>query len=82
MHMMENKLLEELATAIEGQKTKLLAIGAKKVSPFTEEELYQPFDFPALSNDPEFLYEEGVYHGLMASLALLRRSISESDALS
>ena len=82
MDMIMNKLLEELIWAIEGQKAKLLAIGAKKVSPFTEEELYQPFDFPALSSDPEFLYEVGVYHGLMASLALLRRSISESAALS
>ena len=82
MHMMVNKLLKELISAIEGQKTKLLAIGAKKVSPFTEEELYQPFDCPSLANDPEFLYEEGIYHGQLGVMSLIKAFISESGARS
>lgn len=80
--MLQNLLMIEMLQAIEAQKEKLLKIGAKKVNPFTEEELYQPFDFPALTKDIEFTYEEGVYHGQMEMLTLLKRVISESAAQS
>lgn len=80
--MSHSQILIEMLEAIQAQKEKLLLIGAKKVTPFTEEELYQPFDFPELTRDLEFNYEEGVYHGQMEMLTLVRRVISESAGLS
>ncbi|MFZ4773397.1 MAG: hypothetical protein ACOYK9_05345 [Chlamydiia bacterium] len=70
--MQTNQLFSEIEQAIESQKQKLLDIGSKFVSPFTEEDLMQPFDFPELMRDPEFLYEEGVFHGQLQMLTILK----------
>ena len=74
--LVEN-LIAEIEQAIEDQKQKLLAIGAAKVTPFTEEELMQPFDFPQLMQDPEFLYEEGIYHGQLQMCTILRAYLNQ-----
>ncbi|MFZ4672760.1 MAG: hypothetical protein ACOYL1_00225 [Chlamydiia bacterium] len=76
--MQTSELIFEIEKAISYQKEKLLLIGQKKVQPFTEEELNQPFDWPALAKDEEFLYEEGVYHGQLGMLSLVRSLLKEA----
>jgi hypothetical protein len=80
--MKELELLKEIEKAIFHQKEKLIKMGQKKMHPFTEEELYQPFDCPSLANDPEFLYEEGIYHGQLGVMSLIKAFISESGVRS
>ncbi len=74
------KMLDEITEAIEAQKNKLLAMGAKVATPFTEEDLMQPFDYPELMRDPEFLYEEGIFHGQLELLAILNRHIVSHES--
>ena len=76
--MKEHEWIKEIEEAVMFQKEKLLSLGKKKVLPFTEEELNQPFDWPAIANDREFLYEEGIYHGQLGILSLLRRLVATS----
>jgi hypothetical protein len=70
-------LLKQIESMIENQKNKLIAIGSSKVFPFTEEDLLQPFDFPAVFSDPDFLYEEGIYHGQLEVYTLIKRLLVE-----
>ncbi|MCB1149156.1 MAG: hypothetical protein KDK48_03245 [Chlamydiia bacterium] len=70
---------EELYEAIEGQQAKTLALARRIVPHATADDILQPNDFPELENNPEFRYEEGVMHGLMAAEALFRRLASAED---
>lgn len=60
------KWSERLKELIAFQQKKLLQV-ARRIEPgITEEDLWQPNDFPTLEMHPEFRYEEGVLHGLLA----------------
>ncbi len=54
-------LLEEL---IHYQRNQLLRCGKRLVPQLTEEDLWQPNDFPELESHPHFRYEEGVLAGI------------------
>lgn len=79
--MQASELILEIEKAISYQKEKLLLMGQKKVQPFTEEELNQPFDWPVLARDEEFLYEEGIYHGQLGLLSLVRNLLAQAPSL-
>jgi hypothetical protein len=71
------KLFEDL---VELQSRKVLAKGRQIVPRLTSEDVLQPNDYPALDNDPEFRYEEGILAGLRsAEVAILS---AYRDALS
>ena len=66
---MEEEIFEELVI---GQKKKMLELAKEIVPSITEEDLLQPFDFPALENHPAFRYEEGVLEGLLTAQMAIR----------
>lgn len=71
-----NTISKELGEAIEGQQAKTLSLARRIVPHVTADDILQPNDFPELENHPEFRYEEGVMHGLMAAEAVIRRLAS------
>lgn len=66
-----------LLQMIEQQEGKLLGLARQAVPDLTPEDLRNPQDFPVLSRDPTFNYEDGLLAGLrsahMAVRAELRR---------
>jgi hypothetical protein len=56
---------------IQLQQKKLLALAQVFVPAITEEDLWQPNDFPELELNPHFRYEEGFLHALLAVKASL-----------
>jgi hypothetical protein len=63
---------EAIEQAIALQEAKLLAY-ARRINPhLTADDLLQPNDFPELEENPAFRYEEGVLHGLMAALVMMK----------
>lgn len=65
----KNKIGDEL---IAGQEEKLLKCARRIVPHVALDDLWQPNDFPELEHHPEFRYEEGVLHGIHATLMALR----------
>lgn len=59
-------LLQELA---EQQRRKLLECGKSLVPGLTDDDLWQPNDFPVLENHPLFRYEEGLWAGILTAIA-------------
>ena len=63
-----------LDTAIAQQQAKLLAL-ARRINPrLTADDVLSPADFPELTRDPLFNYEDGILAGLLSAQALLRAS--------
>ena len=62
-------LFDEL---VEGQKKKLLALAKEIVPHVTEEDILQPFDYPALEMHPDFRYEEGILAGILSAQAAFK----------
>lgn len=69
MNQAEDDLIEEL---IAGQKKTLLKLGQRLVPLLTEDDLWQPNDFPQLENNPHFRYDEGILSGMLTVQAALR----------
>lgn len=63
------QLLAELITY---QQAKLLAAARQIIPDATADDILQPNDFPELENHPNFRYEEGLLHGLLAFQTALR----------
>ncbi len=62
----------DLDQAIVQQRAKLLAL-ARRINPrLTEDDVLSPADFPELSRDPQFNYEDGILAGLISAQAVLR----------
>ena len=60
-----------LDEAITHQRAKLLAV-ANRINPrLTPDDVLSPGDFPELTNDPLFNYEEGLLAGLISARALI-----------
>lgn len=58
--------IEIIDEMVAQQKKKLLKI-ARHIEPTViMDDLWQPNDFPTLEDNPNFRYEEGVLHGLLA----------------
>lgn len=65
--------VEELLTTLaDQQRDTLLRCGRKMVPLLTDDDLWQPNDFPILESDPLFRYEEGVWSGILTALAAVR----------
>jgi len=63
------KLLEELELY---QKKHLMDFAKQFVPNITEEDILQPNDYSALESNPLFRYEEGVFHGVLATISAIQ----------
>lgn len=61
-----------LKELIDRQECQLFKVAERLVPKVTKEDLLQPFDHQELIQDPQFCYEEGVWHGLMMAEAFLK----------
>jgi hypothetical protein len=69
-------LLEEM---IAQQRAKVLALARSLDPRLTGDDILSPDDFPGLSSDPRFAYEDGILAGLLSARAAIRaRSRGES----
>lgn len=76
--MKSKEKTEQLANElVEGQQQKLLKLARRIVPHVTMDDLWQPNDFLELENHPEFRYEEGVLHGILATIMALRSQEGE-----
>ncbi len=73
---MEKKTLSLLDNLIETQKRHLLKTAKRIVPQVTDDDLFQPNDFPELEMHPHFRYEEGVLHGFQAAKAAFLAELS------
>ena len=73
---MKKKFEDEL---VEGQQQKLLKLARRIIPHVTEDDLWQPNDFPDLETNPEFRYEEGVLHGIHVALMAFRSREKEGQ---
>lgn len=71
------QLLDEM---IDAQHQRLLKCGQKLVPHLTDEDLWQPNDFPELETHPFFRYEEGVLSGMKSMQIALRAWQKRDDA--
>ncbi|MDP6744089.1 MAG: hypothetical protein VYD14_04640 [SAR324 cluster bacterium] len=65
------KLLEEM---VELQKTKVLKVARDIIPDATPEDIRNPQDFPQLSTDSLFNYEDGILTGYLSIQTALRNS--------
>ncbi|MDX2177581.1 MAG: hypothetical protein SF028_14045 [Candidatus Sumerlaeia bacterium] len=64
--------LELLQRMIEQQRAKVLKI-ARQINPrITNDDIMNPFDWPEVSNNPQFSFEDGLLAGLISADAALR----------
>lgn len=73
-------LLATLSTLVEEQRKKLLAEAQLRNPRLTTEDVLQPDDFPELSTDPRYTYEDGVLAGLLVAQVALRATLHELGA--
>ena len=66
-----SKLLEEM---VELQKTKVLKVARDIIPDATPEDIRNPQDFPQLSTDSLFNYEDGILTGYLSIQTALRNS--------
>ena len=62
-------LLSEL---VEHQEKRLVALGQRLHPALSRDDMHNFDDVPALAGDPLFVYEDGLYAGLLAAQAALR----------
>jgi len=73
------KLLEEM---VELQQTKVLKVARELVADATPEDIRNPQDFPELSTDALFNYEDGILTGYLSMQTALRsQEKNESNGL-
>lgn len=74
-------LLDEL---VEHQERRLFALGRRLYPVLSRDDLHNFDDVPALARDPQFIYEDGHYAGLLAARsatrALVRRRADSATA--
>lgn len=63
---------------IEMQRKKLLVLARRSYPNFTEEDLFQPHDYPKLLQNPHFNFEDGLLAGLLQSQMSLRAGFYRS----
>jgi hypothetical protein len=61
-----------LGELVEHQERRLAALGRRLHPALSRDDLHNFDDVPALARDPQFLYEDGHYAGLLAAQAALR----------
>jgi hypothetical protein len=71
-------VVDLLSTLAQQQQMKLLQCGRQRVPCLTEEDLWQPNDFPVLELDPIFRYEEGVWSGMLSALSAAKAAWHEN----
>jgi hypothetical protein len=64
-----DRLLNEM---IDQQEGKVLRLARRTVPDLTPEDLRNPHDFPQLSHDPIFNYEDGILAGLRSAHIAIR----------
>ena len=64
---------------IEQQERKLLAFARQRVPGLTPEDLRNPQDFPALVQDPDFNYEDGLLAGLRSAHMAVRAELRAAE---
>ncbi len=69
---MDNEIERVLAELIAQQEAKVRRCAASINPRLTPDDLLQPHDFPELSRDPSFNYEDGLLAGLRSATAALR----------
>jgi hypothetical protein len=62
---------------IDQQEHKVLELARQTVPGLTPEDLRNPHDFPALTRDPDFTYEDGVLAGLRSAHMAVRVELRE-----
>jgi hypothetical protein len=62
-------LFDELITL---QRKKVLAEARRRDARLTEDDIQQPHDFPALAQDAEWNYEDGILAGYLAAQMAVR----------
>ena len=67
-----DRLLMEM---VDQQHAKLLRLAREVVSDLTAEDLRNPQDFPQLSRDPQFNYEDGILAGLRSAHIAVRAEL-------
>jgi hypothetical protein len=55
-----------------GQKEKAALLARKHNPQLTTEDLLNPDNFPALINDPNFMYEDGIAAGILSAQIAVR----------
>lgn len=67
-----DKLLEELVV----QQRKRVLLHARRLNDtLTEDDVQQPHDFPELSGNPEWQYEDGILAGYQSAQAAVRAQL-------
>ncbi len=74
-----DRLLNQM---IEQQEQRLLRLARRTVPDLTPEDMRNPHDFPQLSGDPVFNYEDGILAGLRSAHMAVRAELRslEPDA--
>jgi hypothetical protein len=67
-----DRLLNEM---IDQQEGKVLRLARRSVPDLTPEDLRNPHDFPQLSHDPIFNYEDGILAGLRSAHIAIRAEL-------
>jgi hypothetical protein len=67
-----DRLLNEM---IDEQEGKVLQLARRTVPDLTPEDLRNPHDFPQLSHDPIFNYEDGILAGLRSAHIAIRAEL-------
>ena len=70
--MKKERAVHIIEQIVHQQRQKIVSHSRKVIPHITQEDLFQPQDYPELVLDPEFCYEEGLLHGLESALAALR----------
>lgn len=72
-------LFDELAAQ---QESRVRRLAARVVPEVTYDDLFAPDDVPALRNDPDYMYEDGLLAGILAAQTALRallRRVEDSE---
>jgi hypothetical protein len=65
---------------VEHQERRLFALGQRLHPGLSRDDLHNFDDVPALSGDPQFVYEDGQYAGLLVAQAALRALLRRPPA--
>ena len=68
------QILQEL---IDLQEKKVLNLANRLVPGATLEDIRNPHDFPALRDDPDFNFEDGILAGLLSARMALRANLTK-----
>lgn len=73
---MKNEFIDVFDELAKSQLQRMLKYAKNFFPSITEDDLWQPNDFPLLEEDPLFRYEEGVLSGILQAKAALLASNS------